>query len=300
MSNSAQDRLSSINRTSRNYIEVKNRALQIRELFRRQNIQFHSTSTIGALLTDAEALSDSNPASKFGATEYQMLWNATHLDRLADALLLLEGEPNCNVYLNKLTSNSLDFLKRGTSHAKDIFWEIDLWAILKRKSNNVRLIDPPDIILDTPDGPLAIACKKIYSRKNVAHQLSSAVKQLEQFDGIGIAAINIDDLVPEESILRSRTSAEMVQFMDAENIRFISTCRQPIRKYFESGRFSAVAISTSLLAEVTHDGTRFNNSRQMTIWAWPNVSKIVSSRLEFFAKVLGVEIEYQPSHADNV
>lgn len=278
-------------RATRDYQEIKERALQIRELFRRHNIQFHTTSAIGVLLKDAEILADNFSAGQSGTSDFQILLNAAHLDRMADALLLLEGEPSCKVYLNKLTSKSLNFLGRTPSQAKDTYWEIELWALLKGNFPNVRLVDPPDIILDTPDGPLAIACKKIYSKKNVARQLSSAVKQLEKFDGMGIAAINIDDLVPEEVLLRSRSTAEMLRFIDAENIRFLSTCQRPIQKYFENGRLSAVAICTNLLAEITHDGTRFNNARQMTVWAWPHVPPPVSNRLKSFATAIGVQIK---------
>ena len=278
-------------RTTRDYQEIKVRALQIRDLFRRQNIQFNAASAIGVLLKDAEVLADTFIAGQSGASEFKILMNAAHLDRMADALLLLEGEANCNVYLNKLTSKSLNFLGRIPSQAKDIYWEIELWALLKRNFSNVRLVDPPDIILDTPDGPLAIACKKIYSKKNVARQLSSAVKQLEIFDGIGIAAINIDDLVPADALLRSKTTVEMLRFIDAENIRFLSLCHRPIQQYFENGRLSAVAVCTNLLAEITHDGTRFNNARQMTIWAWPHVPPAVSNRLKSFATAIGVQIK---------
>lgn len=76
---------------------------------------------------------------------------------------------------------------------------------------------------------------------------------LGPFDGIGIAAINIDDLVLKDSLLRSGSFAEMRRFIDAENIRFLSSCQQLIRRYFENGRLSAVAICTSLLAEITND-----------------------------------------------
>lgn len=279
-------------RAKRDYQEVSNRARQVRELFTRQNVTFHPTSAIGGLLKDAEALERNFIAGKAGEPEFQTLLRAAHLDRMVDALLLLEREPNCRAYLNKLTSASLNFLDRTHSPAKDTFWEIELWAKLKGNDPNVRLADPPDIIMDTAAGPLGIACKKIYSRKNVAHQLSSAVKQLKPFCGIGIAAINIDDLVPGDSILRSRTAAEMLQYIDAENVRFLVSCEQPVRKYFESGRLSAVAICTSLLAEVTNDGTRFNNAKQMTIWAFPSVPAVVSTRIAAFAKALGVPIGY--------
>lgn len=157
-------------RATRDYQEIKVRALQIRELFRRQGIQFHTASAIGVLLKDAEALADNfiaGESGESGDSEFQILLNAAHLDRMADAILMLEGESNCNAYLNKLTSTNLNFLGRAPSHAKDIFWEIELWALLKRNCSNVRLVDPPDIILDTTDGPLAIACKKIYSKKTL-------------------------------------------------------------------------------------------------------------------------------------
>lgn len=280
-------------RTPRNYAEVRARSLQIRELFRRKNIQFNPASDLGVLLKGAEALADKYDAGQLDASDFHILLKAAQLDRIADALLLLEGELNCESYLQKLTSKSLNFLERSPSYAKDIYWEIELWSMLKKKCASVRLVDPPDIVLDTPDGTFPIACKKIYSSKNVARQLSAAVKQLEPFDGAGIVAVNIDDLVPGDSILRSATYAQMAQFIDAENVRFISSCHQPIQKYFGSGRLSAIAVSTSLLAEVVNEGTRFNNARQMTIWARPNAPAVVASRLDYFANVLGASIESQ-------
>lgn len=99
--------------------------------------------------------------------------------------------------------------------------------------------------------------------------------------------------MPEDSLLRSQTSAEVLKYIDAENVNFLSSCHRPIKQYFESGRLSAVAICTSLLADVTNDGTRFNNAKQMTIWAWPGVSTAISNRMKYFAEAIGVPIEYQ-------
>ena len=280
-------------RLTRNYQEIKARANQIREFFRQRGIPFDPKSAIDVLLTDAESLADIFVAGQSGSSANQSLFNAAHLDRMADALLLLAGEPNCNAYLDKLTSNSLNFLERSPSHAKDIYWEIELWATIKRNYANVRLVEPPDIVLDTPDGSLAIACKKIYSMKNVPRQLSSAVKQLAPFNGVGIAAINIDDLVPAGSMLSSPTAAEMNRFIDAGNIRFLSSFQRPILKYFESDRLSAIAICTNLLAEITRDGTRFNNARQMTVWVWPNLPVAVTNRIKFLADVMGAQMEYE-------
>lgn len=290
------DGQTSQSRMTRTYEEIKARAAEVSDLFKRQGIPVHPKSAIGVLLKDAELLEAKYRAGESDATAFSALFNAAHMERVASALLMLEHEPNCDTYLKKLTSTSLDFLDRNPSHAKDIFWEIELWWTLKRASADAKLVDPPDIILNTPDGPLAIPCKKIYSEKNVARQLNSAVKQLKQFDGVGIAAINIDDLAPERSILSSPTAGRMGQFIDTQNVNFMERFRVPIQRYFDAGRLSAIAVCTTVLAEVTEEGTRLNNARQMTIWAWPDVPPVVKKKLEYFARVMrasinGVELD---------
>lgn len=281
-------------RSTRDYEEVGERAAKVRELYNRRNIRIHPESSLGVLLRDAEKLAGRYAAGHSDASDFKDLFNAAHMDRMASALLLLESETNCDEYLNRLTSANLNFLDRDASQAKDYYWEIEFWWLLKRAYPKVRLIDPPDIILDTPDGELAIACKKIYSRNNAARQLSKAVKQLKPFNGVGIAAINIDDLVPEAVRLRSQNTAEMGRFLDDLNVQFLRSCHTPIRRYFEGGRLSAIAVSTSLIAEITNEGTRLNNARQMTIWAWPNVPQAVSRQLNHFAQVLGVTVNQAP------
>jgi hypothetical protein len=81
--------------------------------------------------------------------------------------------PERTKYLTALTSGSLDCLGRKKSSAKDILWELELWSILRWRSFDAVLSEPPDIVVAFEDAKVSIACKKFYSTKHVQNALSS-------------------------------------------------------------------------------------------------------------------------------
>jgi len=202
-----------------------------------------------------------------------MLFNALHLDRVAEAVLPLRDVHNCHFYLKSICDGSLDFFKREKSHAKDIFWEIETWAILKHKLPNVSLCEPPDVLVDFGNARIGIACKKIYSETNVEKVLSEAVSQIEKNLDVGIVAVNIDDLIPADKVLKAASLEEMTRVLRGLNESFIQRHERHLRKYLASGRLISAIVSTSVISDIESERVRINNSRQWAVWTIPGLAE---------------------------
>jgi hypothetical protein len=132
------------------------------------------------------------------------------------------------------------------------------------------LQDPPDIVLNFNVGNLGIACKKIYSEKNVEKTLSQAVEQVEDFE-VGVVAMNIDDLTPADTVLRVSNQREMDSILQRHSAEFLQRHERHFRKYLSKGRLVAALVSVHVIADVAEWRVRYNNSRQSTFWSIPGL-----------------------------
>ena len=268
--------------SAQTYLQVKDKATAIEQLYTDNSLPFPTTCDLARLVEDAKILSDSWLGNSIEGTSNTRLFRAGCLDRIADAILPLADAPNREKYLTALTSGSLDFLQRDKSVAKDMLWELELWSVLRKRSLNATLCEPPDIVVALEDARVGIACKKLYSEKHVQNVLSQGVSQIAGTFDFGIVAINLDDLIPPAQILRAPTQQAMGQCINDLNIAFLRKHQRHFRKYLASGRLLSAIVSTSILADVYAEGTRFNNARQMTIWAVPGLSPEKENQLSRF------------------
>jgi hypothetical protein len=261
----------SANAFSQIYLQIKEKAFAIEQLYADSNIPLPSTSNLARLVAEAKAL----PAAWFNPQvdniSKTMLCYVSNLDRIADAVLPLRRVPDRTTYLTALTSGSLNCLERQQSKAKDILWELELWSILQRRSFNAVLAEPPDIVVTFEDAKIGIACKKFYSAKNVEKVLSQAVAQIEASFDFGIVAVNLDDLRPPNQILQFSTQEEMRQFVKDFNRQFLGSHKRHFRKYLASGRLLSALVSTRVLADVYYCAHGFNPGRQSTFWTIPGL-----------------------------
>jgi hypothetical protein len=183
----------------------------------------------------------------------------------------VSATPNCGKYLGALVSGSLDLLKRKKSSAKNIFWEVELWARMKKRGFDAELRDPPDILLDFRGVTIGIACKKLYSEKHVQNVLSQAVSQIEDNCDFGIAAINLDDLQPEDMILSQPSHECALEFLAQKNQEFMLRHRHVFGKYLSSGRLLSVLVSTTIVADMYKDKPKFNEAHHSTFWTIPGL-----------------------------
>jgi hypothetical protein len=148
---------------------------------------------------------------------------------------------------------------------------LELWSILRRRSLNAMLIEPPNIVVSFDDLKICIACKKLYSENHVQNVLSQAMGQIEAGLDFGIVSLNLDDLLLPEHILCAPTQHSMSEQISTFNAQFLITHERHFRKYLASSRLISALVSTCVLADVHLVRPRFNNARQSNIWAIPGL-----------------------------
>lgn len=257
--------------SSQTYLHIKEKAIAVEHLFAESNVPLAPNSELAQFIGDARALSDAWLLGQADKLSLAVLLRGTFLDRIAAAVLSLRAVPERTKFLKALASGSLDLLQRKKSNAKDVLWELELWSILKHRSFDAVLEEPPDIVVNFDDSRIGIACKKLYSERHVQTVLSQAVAQLEPHFDFGMVALNLDDLVPPNRILKMPTYETMSEYINALNTRFLQAHERHFRKYLGSGRLISAYISTSVLADVYRAPHRLNNATQSTVWTIPGL-----------------------------
>lgn len=261
-------------------------------MFERHGVTVNPESELARLMVAAEALADRDLTRPIESqAEFDQMLQAAHFDRLSDAILLLDDQLAPAHHLRRLTAHSLDFMNvRAPSPAKDAFWEFELWEKIKRRHANTTLAEP-DIVVATDAGELPVACKKIYALKAAETRLRKGMHQLARFNGVGVVAINIDDLVTRSQVLRHTTADALGAAMENVTLEFFNRNGAQLQQYFERGRVSAAAVSLTLFAEFTEDSPRFNYMHQLTVLVSRHAQSSVRARLDILASSMGARIE---------
>lgn len=278
-------------RKTTNFLHVKDRAKEIQELYASAGLTMPPSCGLATLIENAKLLSDRWFTNQTTDDSMIDVFYALHLDRIAGAILSLRDVPGKEKYLNDLTSGELDFFKRESSYAKNIFWELELWSTLRRSCSSAFLQDPPDIVLDLRGGRLGISCKKLYSENNVEKVLSEAVSQVEDDFDVGVVAINLDDLTPPDTVLHAKNKTDMDRILGERTAEFLKCHERHFRKYLSSGRLVSVLVSVSVIAEVLDWKVRFNNASQSMAWTIPGLIPEKEALLEQFRDIAVASIE---------
>ena len=238
------------NRETLNLAQVKGKAGDLERLYRDAKITFSVTSDLATLINTAKFLGDSMLSNKMDKLSPEQYFRAFHLDRIADAALPLANVEKRKQYLLNLVSGKLDLFNNDASLAKDTLWELELWSSMLRSDASATLQDPPDIVVELTGGRIAIACKKIYSERNLEKNLSEAVGQVEGDYDVGIVAMNLDALVPAGQFLRTRTEREMANRLQGMNADFLRRHDRHLTKYLSTGRLICALVSIHAIVEV--------------------------------------------------
>ena len=220
------------------YLEIHNQVTYIKKLFDDNNITINQQSYLSKLLEKTlKNYNDNN-------TPFQ-IFDALCVNRIYSALINLEGLKNKAKYLRDLLNGTLDFMKTTPSHAKNILFELEVTGSLRKIFKDTYL-DEPDIVVPFKDGNVGIACKKIISENNFEKQLSKGVKQIKDNNFIfGIVAINIDNLLPEKTILNADTIDQALDSLHKKNMEFIDKNSKKFFKYLEENRIISILVVSS-------------------------------------------------------
>lgn len=253
--------------SSHTFEEVSEKAAKLRKLFGSNNLNLHRSPSFIKLLDGTEAM----VGTSFEDRTFDQLLSALQIQRLADALLPLSGNPQAHEKLAETLNGSINLLCRNRSKAKDTLWELEMHRILSNLEFNTQFAEP-DLIVTLADISTGVACKKLYSEANVEKVLSQAVCQIEQNCKSGIVALDIEDLLPENAVLKVPDFYDMSTCLNQHNNSFMKRHERHIRKYLEPGRAISVVVSCAAIVDIFDRTPRFHNARQTTIWNIPDHS----------------------------
>lgn len=258
--------------------EIANRAQSVRDLIARHRLQLHRESTLAKLLRDANKLATDWQEGRTERSGVRQLVNAAHANRISEALLSIQDDSNFRTYLKRIAGNPIDLSDRNQSQGKDALWEVDLLNFMSRRGVVLRLCDPPDLMATLHFGEYPIACKKIYSERGLDAQMRKGVSQLARCGQGGLVAINIDDLVPKDVILKTRSLENAEEFLASNNHEFIDRNQACLQRYVMNGKCDGVIVSTTVLADMELSSPRFNTYTQATFWTLTRGNSIARER----------------------
>ena len=273
-------------RSRTDYSEIRTRAQQIEDLYAEASIRIPPNCSLGRLIRNGKDLWENWILDDAEKLTSEAFFLGIHLDRIADVVLPLTGEANRAKYLKDLLSGTLNFFQREHSKAKNIFWELEVWSRLRKRTNQLSLAEPPDVIVDFEDSRIGIACKKVYSERHVQNVLSQAVDQIESDFEFGIVAVNIDDLLPADAVLKLATSHAVSDKLHLHNEEFLQRHERHFRKYLSKGRLISAIVSTSVILNVLTERPRFNNAYQWTVWTIPGLADPYRGQVNRFYEVM--------------
>lgn len=253
-------------------------------LYSRENLSIASTSSLGTLIKEGRRVVRGLAAVDTAGITTLKVVRAHHLDRIACAALPLTKEPRAREHLWALKKGSLDPSSRDRSVAKDKLWELELWAALNSSGLSATL-EEPDVVARTPAGEIAIACKRLYSPKNVESQMSAGVSQIAKSGRHGILALCIEDLViPPNHWIKGANIYEASSALNNFNLRFLSKHREQLASYAAQGRVMAVLVCSA--ATVLLRDLGFRHCTQMQFWVHTGLASEELAHMEEFETVL--------------
>ena len=274
------------------YVHIKTRALGLADLIRANGLDERRSASITRFTREASELSDAWLCNTMHTMTIQHLLATLQIDRIAQATADLHVDEPSRAALAGLLTGSLDLLQREQSKAKDTLWELELHHMLMQHGISAALKEP-DILLSLTGPSLGIACKKLYSEANVSKVVSNAIAQIERDAEFGIVALNIDDLLPADSLLKA-PSTEVMSNMLAEHIQeFMARHERHLRRYLKPGRALAMLVSCATIADVETTKARFLNARQSVAWTIPGLAPEKEEQMQAFVAALSLRYPAQ-------
>lgn len=285
-------------RAKTDFFKLSEQASEIENLYAERGVRLPPECTLATWIANVRTIAANRAAGPHVGHTHMEHFKAIHLYRVTDAILALSEVENGEIYLRKITEN-LNFFDAERSPAKDIFWELELWWMLKRKLPLARLVDPPDIMLPLNGGTMGLACKAVYSEASVEKALSTGVKQVTGNCDAGIVAFNIDSLLPPPretvetqdsgTIIRAENKAGIDQLLHPIVDGFINRHRRHLDRYLNDKRLAAVVICISGVGDIHGWNVPFNTVRSTTAYAAHEPTKIAGHLMHQFREILAPE-----------
>ncbi len=170
----------------------------VEDLFRFHGVRPNPTSFLAKSLRAARQLASIADRPETVQVDRNVFYDALCCARLAKAILFMGYDSKYRRHFHDLYDGDLNFWVPARSKAKDVEWEVSLWAHLNQCIPGCAELLEPDIVLALPSKKFGIACKRVYSFKNTVDQVGSAVNQLRRHNLLGIVALSFNSFPPDK------------------------------------------------------------------------------------------------------
>ncbi len=252
--------------------------------FQQQNIQEKDGSDLSSLVANSRKLADAWKNKSIASEHHELIWDLLTIQRVAPAIVSLDGISGIKQLLIKLATGPLSMNRREPSVAKDTFWEVEVWYRAKRSDLNADLKEP-DVIWQEDGMTTGVACKKVYSEKNVKDPLYRATVQIRNYSGFGFAAFNLDELIPQGQMLEVDRPDDTVKELNRINSEFLQRHNDDFVEQFENQRVSGALVSCSCLVHARSENLYYLGN-QWNIWSHPKLNSEHKNRIERFKNAL--------------
>ena len=282
-------RLHAVERSDRisTYAEVEAFVDQCRSIMAAEGLEVKSNSALGFLFARAGRLNKTWVA-KTDTEDIATLIEADEAYRIAEAVAAAIKEPEARQAIRRITKSDMRLSFRQPSQGKDALWELSLVAFLRARGAPVAFKDPPDLEIDLGGslGGYGVACKKVYSLDSVEKQFSKGLKQIRPYQGWGLIAFNLDDLIEERSILVAATRAEAGDILTHRNQEFIERNRLRFQEAVMAGRCDGVWVSSCAHSDIAGMSPRFNRITENTLWTVSEAGLATKIRLDALRRLV--------------
>jgi len=256
------------------------------KLFDRYKVRASEGSDVRTMAVNARRVAGvaKEKARTLTDEENGLIWDLLTVQRIAPAILALDGQKGAKKLLEKLATGPLGMKTRGRSVAKDTFWEVEIWFRAKR-GGLTAFLDEPDVMWEDKAEKMGVACKKVYSEKNLKDRLFKATSQIQNHTKFGFAAFNIDESVEADKLLVVKKAQDVTPTLDPINTEFLERHQPDFLEQFEKSRISGAIVSISCLVVVESENLYYLGN-QWTVWTHPSLSEDHKRRIETFKDAL--------------
>ncbi len=241
---------------------------RLHEQFAQFGLDLNKSRSLSRYLSYASIMADFEENESSTKPSFSNLLGALHLHWIGEAVLSGTIPTEFKNKLEELLDGDLDLLKRNRTRAKDTLWEFEVRNVLAR-GNILSRFEEPDLVISSSPTPIGIACKKIYSEKNLGKTVSIAVEQIERRGQEGVIALNIDDLLPADVLVKVPNSIRAINHFRRRCEEFIERHERIFLRYLEAGRCLFVMVSSGGFVDIPDSIPRLNAVRQSLSWRVP-------------------------------
>ncbi|WP_155651199.1 hypothetical protein [Burkholderia stagnalis] len=260
------------------YDDVAARIDRVRSAFSERGWRINDGSPMGRLFKHTEKFARDWKTKDRDQIDPLTVVQAGHAHRITAAVLHALDNPAAHQTLHRMHAKPFVLGSVERSTGKDLLWELELYYRLSLQGTTVRL-EEPDLIADFEPWPCSIACKKIYSEKNLDRTLAKGASQIAKSGNHGIVALNIEDLVPTEQLRVCRTTGELLEIGRSTAAAFCTRNASKLRKLVDLGKVDGYLVALAVSAQVLESTTGFVTLHWATIWTTQEAPAGTSERL---------------------